>query len=78
MRIQLQIDEVEVSCSGSSTKMIRKFMSVFFTEDVLAKSSYYGSQGNNQLDGDIEAACMSKQNLTAILYYFRVMCKVNM
>ena len=26
---QRQIDEVEASCSGSSTKMIRKFMSVF-------------------------------------------------
>ena len=60
---QHQIDEVEVSCSGFSTKMIRKFMSMFFTEDVLVKSSCYGSQGNDQLDGDIVAACMSKQKL---------------
>ena len=60
---QHQIDKVEVSCSGSSTKMIRKFMSVFFTEDVLVKLSCYGSRRNNQLDGDSVAACMSKQKL---------------
>ena len=58
---QRQINEVEASCSGSPTKMIRKFMSVFFSEDVLAKSSCYGSRGKDQLDGDIVAACISKQ-----------------
>lgn len=55
-----QIDEVESSCTGSPTKMIRKLMSVFFGEEVLAKSSCYGSRGNAKLDEDVVAACISK------------------
>ena len=58
-----QIDEVEATCNGSSTKMIRKLISVFFSEEDLARSSCYGSRGNGKLDGDIVAACISKQEM---------------
>ena len=59
-----QIDEVESSCSESPTKMIRKLISIFFGEEVVAKSSCYGSRGNAKLDEDVVAACIIKQNMT--------------
>ena len=59
-----QLDEIESYSDGSPTKMVRKLMSVFFNEEVLAQSSCYGSRENKQLDEDIVAACISKQNIT--------------
>ena len=59
-----QIDEVESCCDKSPTKLMRKLMSVFFNEEVLAQSSCYGSRDNKKLDEDIVAACISKQNIT--------------
>ena len=60
---QRQIDEVEATCDAP-TKMIRKLMNVFFTEETLAQSSCYGSRGKqDQLDGDVVAACISKQGI---------------
>ena len=58
---QRQLDEVEANSSGSATKMIRNFMDTFFTEEELGRSSCYGNRNNDRLDGDVTAACISKQ-----------------
>ena len=59
-----QLDKVESCTDGSPTKMVQKLMSVFFNEEVLAQSNCYGSRENKQLDEDIVATSISKQNIT--------------
>ena len=60
MLTQRQLDDVEGESNQSPTRLIRNLMSVFFTHEVLAKSSCYGSRLNSPLDRDILGACISK------------------
>lgn len=55
-----QLDEVVAACGGRATKLMRGLLSVFFEPHVLAKSSALGSRGNEPLDKDTLAACISK------------------
>jgi len=55
----------EVSLEPTPGRAVRKLMSIFFSEEKLARSSCYGTnktgeEGNESLDGDIVAACISE------------------
>ncbi|XP_019860258.1 PREDICTED: uncharacterized protein LOC100637058 isoform X2 [Amphimedon queenslandica] len=58
MLTQRQLDDVEGESNQSPTRLIRNLMSAFFTREVLAKSSCYGSRLNDPLDKDILGACI--------------------
>ena len=65
---QPQKDEV-IDCSGNSpTKLIRLLMNVYFTLDVLAVSSCFGSRKFQCLDKDIILACLSELHLSLDLF----------
>lgn len=55
-----QLDEAVAASGGRGTKLMRGLLSVFFEPHVLARSSALGSRGNESLDKDILAACISK------------------
>lgn len=55
-----QLDEALDNSSGSSTKLIRNLMSVFFSKDVVAASSALGGRKNQALHQDIIGACLRK------------------
>ena len=57
---QPQVDEVVDSSGGSATKMMQNPLMVFFTPNVLAKSSCFGSRKFPGLQKDIVTACLSK------------------
>ena len=64
MVTQMQLDLV--IAQSTPTRMIRKLMSVFYSEDRLAHSSCFGTsnskdgEANDALDSDIVAASISK------------------
>ena len=53
-------DEVIDCSSNSPTKLIRLLMNVYFTPDVLAVSSCFGSRKFQCLDKEIILACLSE------------------
>ena len=60
MVTQRQLDQAEEESNGSPTQLVRNLMSVFFSREVLARSSCYGSRQNAALDKDILLACISE------------------
>uniref|UniRef100_A0A1X7T210 BEN domain-containing protein n=1 Tax=Amphimedon queenslandica TaxID=400682 RepID=A0A1X7T210_AMPQE len=72
MLTQRQLDDVEGESNQSPTRLIRNLMSAFFTREVLAKTSYYGSRLNDPLNKDILGACISKYKHATSFYYIYV------
>lgn len=52
MLSQRQLDEAVDSSNNCATKLLRNLIGVFFTRDVLARSSAYGGRKNIALDKD--------------------------
>lgn len=57
---QRQLDEAIDSSGNIATRLMRNLLSIFFSKDVLARSSAYGGRLNVALDKNILGACLSK------------------
>ena len=58
--IKQQLDEANADSHSSPTRLIQNLLAVYFSRDILAKSSAYGNCQNLLLDRDILAACIRK------------------
>ena len=58
MVTQMQLDLV--TAQSTPTRMIRKLMSVFYSEDRLGTSNSKDGEANDALDSDLVAASISK------------------
>ena len=65
-----QLDDGEAKSNGTPTRLIRNLISIFFSRDILARSSCYGSRNNNALDPDILSACISKCIMCIVTHYY--------
>ena len=55
-----QLDAAVDGAKNSPTRLVRNLMSVFFTPEILATSSAFGTRVHRALDKDIVETCIRK------------------
>ena len=59
---KIQLDDALDNAGNSPTKLMRNLMMLFFTPELLDRSSAYGTGKHTQLQSDIVAASISESH----------------